>query len=87
MAGQEDRLSSFVAKLPDKCPHFCDSDRVKPVDWLVQYQKFWIVHNGQRNRKALFHAEGVLRKQLFIFIGQSDKFKRVLDGVGVGNTS
>ena len=73
MTGYQDRLSALIAELADKSADFRDSDRIETVDRLVQYQQLRIMHDGKRNRQALLHSKRVLRKQLFVLIGQADK--------------
>lgn len=43
------------------------------------------MHHSQGDGQPLFHAEGILRKELFVLIGQAHQFQRIPDGVPVGN--
>ena len=42
------------------------------------------MQNSVGNTEALLHAEGILTEQLFVLVGQSHNFQRVLDGIGLG---
>ena len=81
VTGNQNRFSSCVAKLPDKGAYFCNTDGIKSVDWLIQNQKFWIVHHGKGDGKPLLHTKRILRKELFIFVGQSYQIQSIFDGM------
>ena len=51
---------------------------------LVQNQKLRVMQNSVGNTEALLHAEGILTEQLFVLVGQSHNFQRILDSIGLG---
>ena len=81
VTGNQNRFSSCIAKLPNKGAYLRNTDGIEAVDWLIQNQKFWIVHNGKGNRKPLLHTKGILGKELFIFVGQSYQIQSVFYGM------
>ena len=86
MTGNQNRFSSCVAKLPNKGAYLCNTDGIETVDRLIQNQKFRIVHNSKGDGKPLFHTKGILRKELFIFVGQSYQIQSIFDGMIVWYT-
>ena len=82
MAGDQDGFPGGVAQFPDEIAHLCDTDGVKAIDRFVQDQKLRVVHDGQCDGQPLFHAERILREQLFIPIRQIDDLQRAFDILG-----
>jgi len=86
VTGNQNGFSSCVAKLPNKGAYFCNTDRIETVDWFIQNQKFWIVHNGKGDGKPLLHTKRILRKEFFIFVGKSYQIQSIFDGMIVWYT-
>ena len=80
VAGDQDGLAPFVTQRPDEGAHLRDADGVQAVDGLVQNQQLRVVHHSQGNGQTLFHAQGVLGKELLIPIRQAHQLQGAFDG-------
>ena len=83
MAGDQDGFPPFITEVTDKGTDLRDSNGIKAVDRFVQDQKLRIMHDGKGDGQPLFHAEGILGKQLFISVRQAHQIQRVLQRAAV----